>query len=212
MHLLIDDAPFPAPDTADEEGLVAIGGDLSTKRLLEAYPKGIFPWYDEGPICWYSPDPRFVLFPSDIRISKSMKQVVNRKQFRFTVNKAFDQVINSCKTINREGQEGTWINDDMLKAYLKMHDLGYAHSAEAWLGNELVGGLYGIRLGKVFFGESMFSKQSNASKFAFIKYVQQLHKEGVELIDCQVYTDHLASLGAMFISRKDFLYLLQQLT
>ncbi len=200
---------FPPTDQADEDGLLAIGGDLSTELLLEAYQQGIFPWYNEGdPICWYCPDPRFVLFPNQLIVSKSMRSILSQKRFRFTINKAFEQVIQQCKTIKRHDQEGTWITPAMEEAYIRMHQLGYAHSAEAWLGNKLVGGLYGIRLGHVFFGESMFSSEPNASKFAFIRYVQQLQKEQVQLIDCQVYTAHLESLGAVSISRNEFSRLL----
>ncbi|TSA43473.1 MAG: leucyl/phenylalanyl-tRNA--protein transferase [Chitinophagaceae bacterium] len=200
---------FPPTDQADEDGLLAIGGELSTELLLEAYQQGIFPWYNEGePICWYCPDPRFVLFPNQLIVSKSMRSILSQKRFRFTINKAFEQVIQQCKTIKRHDQEGTWITPAMEEAYIRMHQLGYAHSAEAWLGNKLVGGLYGIRLGHVFFGESMFSSEPNASKFAFIRYVQQLQKEQVQLIDCQVYTAHLESLGAVSISRNEFSRLL----
>lgn len=201
---------FPPVETAGEEGIVAIGGDLSTERLLLAYKNGIFPWYNEGePIIWWCPDPRFVLFPADVKISKSMQPVLRNGNFRFTINKAFEAVIQNCKTISRKEQDGTWITAPVQKAYTALHKLGYAHSAEAWVNGELAGGLYGIRLGNVFFGESMFSHKSNASKFAFIKYVQQLQKEGVVLIDCQVYTEHLESLGAVMIKRKDFIDLLQ---
>ena len=200
---------FPPIDQADEDGLLAIGGDLSTELLLEAYQQGIFPWYNEGdPICWYCPDPRFVLFPNQLIVSRSMRSILSQKRFRFTINKAFEQVIQQCKTIKRNDQEGTWITPAMEEAYIRMHQLGFAHSAEAWLGNKLVGGLYGIRLGHVFFGESMFSSEPNASKFAFIRYVQQLQKEQVQLIDCQVYTAHLESLGAVSISRNEFSRLL----
>ena len=190
---------------ADEDGLLAIGGDLDTDRLLLAYKSGIFPWYNEDePICWWSPDPRFVLFPALIKISNSMKTVLQNGSFRFTINKAFTKVIQQCKTVSRKGQAGTWISPAMQQAYIQLHELGYAHSAEAWQDGNLVGGLYGIRLGGIFFGESMFSSKSNASKFAFIKYVQSLHKENVKLIDCQLHTNHLQSMGARMIERKLF--------
>lgn len=212
VFLLTDDLIFPSPHLAEEDGLLAIGGDLSVERLLLAYQNGIFPWYSEGEeIMWWSPDPRFVLFPSEIKISKSMKQPLKRNAFDFTINKAFEQVIDNCKSIERNGQPGTWITNEMKAAYMNLHKLGYAHSAEVWKEGKLVGGLYGVRLGKVFFGESMFSKQSNASKYAFIKYVEQLKMEGVELIDCQVYTNHLESLGARMIERKYFLKIIKQL-
>lgn len=206
MYLLDEKIFFPPVETANEEGIVAIGGDLSPERLLLAYKSGIFPWYNEDePIIWWSPDPRFVLFPEKLRISKSMQTVLQNGKFRFTINRAFKEVMLQCKTITRKDQEGTWIHPATVDAYTKLHELGHAHSAEAWLDGELVGGLYGIRLGNIFFGESMFSKESNASKFAFIKYVQYLKKENVQLIDCQVYTAHLESLGAKMIPRKDFI-------
>ena len=202
---------FPPVEDADENGLLAIGGDLTPARLILAYRSGIFPWFNEAdPICWWSPDPRFVLYPSELKISKSMQQVVKKQTFQFSTNKAFKAVIHACSTTPRNGQDGTWITNEMQDAYLHMHQLGYAHSAEAWLNDELVGGLYGIRLGNVFFGESMFSHVSNASKFAFIQYVQMLQKENVQLIDCQLHTQHLESLGARMIPRKTFMQHLQQ--
>lgn len=203
---------FPPVEEADEDGLLGIGGDLSAARLLLAYRSGIFPWFNEAdPICWWSPDPRFVLFPAQLKISKSMQQVIKKQTFQFSTNKAFFEVIKACSTIPRIGQDGTWISNEMQEAYLHMHQLGYAHSAEAWVNKKLVGGLYGIRLGNVFFGESMFSNISNASKFAFIQYVQQLQKENVQLIDCQLHTNHLESLGATMIPRKTFIEILNQL-
>ena len=202
---------FPPVEDADENGLLAIGGDLTPARLILAYRSGIFPWFNEAdPICWWSPDPRFVLYPSQLKISKSMQQVVKKQTFQFSTNKAFKAVIHACSTTPRNGQDGTWITNEMQDAYLHMHQLGYAHSAEAWLNDELVGGLYGILLGNVFFGESMFSHVSNASKFAFIQYVQMLQKENVQLIDCQLHTQHLESLGATMIPRKTFMQHLQQ--
>jgi leucyl/phenylalanyl-tRNA--protein transferase len=209
MVVLNDKLIFPPVETATPEGIIAIGGDLSMERLLLAYRNGIFPWYSEGePIVWWSPDPRFVLFPEKIRVTKSMQSVLNNGSFRFTINRAFTKVLQNCKTIHRKEQEGTWITPAIEHAYTQLHEQGYAHSAEAWQNGELVGGLYGIRIGNVFFGESMFSKQSNASKFAFIHYVRQLQKENVMLIDCQVYTAHLESLGAGMISRNKFMGLL----
>lgn len=209
MYILSDQLFFPPVQTADEDGIVAIGGDLNTARLLLAYRSGIFPWYnEEEPIIWWSPDPRFVLFPEQLKVSKSMQSVLRNGKFRFTINRAFTQVIQQCKTVAREGQDGTWITPEVQTAYTKLHTLGHAHSAEAWMDGELVGGLYGIRIGDVFFGESMFSKASNASKFAFINYVKQLQREGVVLIDCQVYTEHLESLGAEMIDRQDFIEIL----
>lgn len=202
---------FPPPRLAEPDGLLAMGGDLSPERLLSAYRQGIFPWYEGEHILWWFPDPRFVLFPEDLKISKSVKPLLNRNEFDFTINKAFAEVIRSCQQIERSGQDGTWITHDVEKAYTKMHELGYAHSAEVWKDGELIGGLYGIRLGKVFFGESMFSKTSNASRYTFIRYVQQLRSEGVELIDCQVYTEYLESMGAAMIEGKDFSRLLEEL-
>ena len=211
MVLLNDKLLFPPVEMATEEGIVAIGGDLGVERLLLAYRSGIFPWYSEDePIVWWSPDPRFVLFPEKLRVTKSMQSVLNNATFRFTINRDFTAVLQNCKTITRKEQEGTWITPAVQNAYTHLHELGYAHSAEAWMNGELVGGLYGIRLGNVFFGESMFSKVSNASKFAFINYVRQLQKENVMLIDCQVYTAHLESLGAKMIARKKFIELLSQ--
>lgn len=202
---------FPPVNLAEPDGLLAIGGDLSPERLLIAYRNGIFPWYEGEHILWWSPDPRFVLFPDELKFSKSMKPLLNKNVFEFTTNKAFKQVIHHCKETIRPGQQGTWITDEVEKAFCKMHELGFAHSAEAWTNDELVGGLYGIKIGKVFFGESMFSNESNASRFAFIKYVQQLKKEGIELIDCQVYTEYLESFGARMIDRKEFIKLIKQL-
>lgn len=211
MHLLDQRIIFPPVHLADDDGLLAIGGDLSMERLLLAYRQGIFPWYNEGePICWWCPDPRFVLYPQELKISKSMRSVLRNHQFTFSTNTAFTNVIENCKTVNRKGQDGTWISPDVQKAYTMLHEKGYAHSAEAWMDGKLVGGLYGIRLGSIFFGESMFSHASNASKFAFIKYVQQLQEENVQLIDCQVYTEHLESLGAKMIGRESFIKLLRE--
>ena len=202
---------FPPTHLASREGLLAIGGDLSPERLLLAYRNGIFPWYEGEDILWWSPDPRFVLFPSEIKISKSVKPLLNRNAFDFTINKAFKDVIGRCKKIYRPGQEGTWITNEVEEAFIRMHQLGYAHSAEVWKNEELVGGVYGLKLGKVFFGESMFSDLSNASRFAFIRYTEHLKKEGVELIDCQVYTEYLESFGAKMIHGKEFKKLLHKL-
>jgi leucyl/phenylalanyl-tRNA---protein transferase len=209
MFLLNKELFFPPVDMADEDGLLAIGGDLSTERLLLAYRSGIFPWFNEDePICWWSPDPRFVLYPTELNVSSSMKTVLQNGKYRFTTNRAFEQVIQNCKTVSRHGQDGTWISAAMQKAYTTLHQLGYAHSAEAWQDGELIGGLYGIRLGNLFFGESMFSLKPNASKFAFINYVRQLQKENIQLIDCQLHTKHLESLGARMIPRELFTQML----
>ena len=211
MIILNADIKFPPVEAADENGILAVGGNLSTERLLLAYRSGIFPWYNEGePILWWCPDPRFVLFPNELKVSKSMQTVLNNGKFRFTINRAFERVIQQCKTAYRKEQDGTWISPAIENAYTQLHQLGHAHSAETWLNGELVGGLYGIRIGRMFFGESMFSKVSNASKFAFINYIQQLKKEGLALVDCQVYTAHLESLGARMITRERFMELLAE--
>jgi leucyl/phenylalanyl-tRNA---protein transferase len=211
LIVLDEELVFPPVSLAEPEGLLAIGGDLSKERLLLAYRSGIFPWYENGPILWWSPDPRFVLFPQELRVTKSMQQVIRKEKFEFSVDRDFSAVIAQCKTIPRKGQGGTWITEEVKKAYGILHQSGFAHSAEAWSDHELLGGLYGVRLGNVFFGESMFSKASNASKFAFIKYIGQLSQSGVELIDCQVYTEHLESLGARMIPRAEFMEHLNRL-
>jgi leucyl/phenylalanyl-tRNA--protein transferase len=202
---------FPPVEMADEDGLLAVGGDLSRERLVYAYRHGIFPWYENKYILWWCPDPRFVLFPTELKISSSMKQLLRKNHFEFSINRDFMAVINQCKSVSRKGQEGTWITDEMRNAFNDLHHAGFAHSAEVWLNGELAGGLYGIRMGNIFFGESMFSRYSNASKFAFIRYVEQLKKEGVMLIDCQVYTSHLESLGARMIPRNQFLEMVRTL-
>ncbi len=210
LHILDSRIWFPSVTDALEDGLLAIGGDLSTERLLMAYQQGIFPWYDGDVPLWWSPDPRFVLYPHKLRISKSMQQLLKQQKFHFTINAAFEQVVKQCMLVKRPGQDGTWINEDVIKAYTTLHYKGFAHSAEVWLNDELVGGLYGVRLGSLFFGESMFSLVSNASKYAFISYVQQLIHEGVVLVDCQVYTQHLESLGAEMMSRSEFIKVLKK--
>ena len=211
MFLLTDELVFPPVSTAESDGLLAIGGNLSPERLLLAYRQGIFPWYNETEmIQWWCPNPRFVLLPQNLKVSKSMQTVLNNGSYRFTINKAFKKVITQCKTITRKEQDGTWIQQEIIDAYTQLHAQGYAVSAEAWKDGELVGGLYGIRMGNIFFGESMFSTQSNASKFAFINFVQYLQKQNIKLIDCQVYTAHLESLGAKMISREDFCEILKR--
>jgi leucyl/phenylalanyl-tRNA--protein transferase len=210
LHALNHTLWFPQVEDALEDGLLAMGGDVSVERLILAYRQGIFPWYDGDIPLWWSPDPRFVLFPEKLKISKSMQALLRKNTFRFTTNTAFAQVIRSCKELQRKGQDGTWITDELETSVNQLHQLGIAHSAEAWLGNELVGGLYGMRMGKLFFGESMFSKTSNASKFAFIKYTQQLQNENVYLLDCQVHTEHLESLGAEMIARAEFMRAIDQ--
>ena len=208
MFFLGKHITFPPVDFADEEGLLALGGDLSVDRLVYAYQQGIFPWYNEGqPILWFCPDPRMVLFPEELKVSKSMKQILKSNIFKVTFNQDFRAVIENCSTIYRPGQNGTWITDEMKEAYTALHNLNIALSVEVWQDEELVGGLYGVWLKdkQVFCGESMFTKVSNASKFGFITMVHKLSELGVKLIDCQIYTDHLASLGAREISRKEFL-------
>ena len=206
IHVLDDDLWFPAVEDARDDGLLAIGGDLGAERLLLAYSNGIFPWFNEDePPLWWSPDPRFVLFPEELKVSKSMQRLIKQGRFEFRIDTAFEAVITNCSKAPREGQDGTWISHEVIAAYTALHRLGYAHSAEAWRDGELVGGLYGVLLGKVFFGESMFSMESNASKFAFINWVEVLKGYGVVLIDCQVFTEHLESLGALMVSRAGFI-------
>ena len=204
MKILSNKIEFPSVEEASKDGLLAIGGDLNSKRLILAYKSGIFPWFEEGqPILWWSPDPRFVLFPGKLKVSKSMKQILKKINLRVTRNKAFESVIDSCSDARRSGQTGTWITKDMKQAYMELHNLGYAISIEVWDENELVGGLYGIDIGnKIFCGESMFTKVSNASKIGFITFIQE---SNYKLIDCQVFTEHLESLGAENISRNEFI-------
>lgn len=200
------EAPFPNVNQAEKEpnGLLAVGGDLSPDRLLRAYRHGIFPWYSEGqPILWWSPDPRTVLFPDHLRISRSLRKTLRKQQFSVSMNMCFDKVIHACSA-PRAHEEGTWITPEMMSAYHRLHELGHAHSIEAWQGAELVGGLYGIALGKVFFGESMFSRVTDASKVALSFLVSRLREWGFQLIDCQIYSEHLISLGAEEISRQQF--------
>mgnify|MGYP000237492548 FL=1 len=210
MYFLTQELYFPSVETASPEGIVAVGGDLSPERLVLAYNSGIFPWFeDDEPILWWSPPERMVLFFEDLKISKSMRNVINQKKFKVTFNTAFREVILNCKKIARKDQPGTWITDDMVEAYCNLHKLGIAKSVEVWENEELIGGLYGIDLGHVFCGESMFSKVSNASKMAFIALAKQLEMANYRLLDCQVYNDHLASLGCVEIDREDFLMVLK---
>ncbi len=210
MQILSSKLVFPDVSEASEDGLLAIGGDLSTARLILAYKNGIFPWFNEGdPIIWYAPLDRMVLFPKEIKISKSMRQILRKNTFKVTFNQDFKSVIRHCKTVYREGQGGTWITDEMEQAYIKLNELGVAKSVEVWLDDKLVGGLYGMDLQTqnipVFCGESMFSLVSNASKVAFIALAKKLEKEHYKIIDCQVYNNHLASLGAREIPRNEFM-------
>ena len=203
---------FPPLHKADEEGLLLIGGTVTAERVLEAYPKGIFPWFNEDELpLWWSPDPRFVLFPKELHVSRSMQKLLRKGTFDFRVNTAFETVIQACASVPRAGQDGTWITPEMIAVYTTLHHRGFAFSAECWQDGELVGGMYGLRIGNVFFGESMFSIKANASKFAFINWVEELQQKGVNLIDCQVYTPHVESLGARTIPRNLFASLLREL-
>ena len=208
MHFLNHKIEFPHASEASSDGLLAIGGDLSSERIIHAYINGIFPWFeDEEPILWWSPDPRFVIFPNELKVSKSMKQLFKKNAFKVTKNKNFEAVIAMCAEAKREGQRGTWITDSMRKAYIDLHKLGYAISVEVWQNEVLVGGLYGLDLGNnVFCGESMFSIVSNASKYGFIDFI---NNSDYKLIDCQLHTNHLESLGGKNIPRQEFLKHLQ---
>jgi leucyl/phenylalanyl-tRNA---protein transferase len=200
---------FPDPEkVSSPEGIIAAGGDMTPEWLLLAYKKGIFPWYNKGhePILWWSPDPRMVLFPTELKVAKSMRPLFNQKKFTVTYNQCFEQVMLSCKETSRRGQfSPSWINEDMIAAYSVLNQRGFAHSVEVWEGDKLVGGLYGISWGRIFFGESMFAHVSNASKFGFISFVQKLTELGFQLIDCQQETAHLTSLGGRIVSRSEFL-------
>lgn len=208
MYFLTKELWFPDPTETSKDGVLAIGGDLSPERLILAYRNGIFPWFnDNEPIIWWSPTKRMVLFPENLKISKSMRSVINKDTFRYTINQSFEDVILNCAKIKRKHEEGTWITNPMIKAYTELHDLGHAHSVETWQGDELVGGLYGIYLKDkgIFCGESMFTKVSNASKFAFIHMIRHYNAKGLKLVDCQMHTSHLESLGAKLIPRHKFL-------
>lgn len=210
LYFLNNRLEFPPVDTASEDGLLAVGGDLSPERLLLAYKNGIFPWFnDDSLILWWTPDPRMVLFPQKVKVSKSMRKVIRDEVFVLTQNTCFDQVVDYCAQVRRKGQDGTWITPEMKTAYMDLFKKGHAKSYEVWENGDLVGGLYGIDLGHVFCGESMFSLRANASKFAFIKMAQELGERGYRTIDCQVHTDHLESMGAELIPRKEFVELLQ---
>ncbi len=209
IYLLDDQLNFP-PIEGAEDGIVAIGGDLSSERLLLAYQCGIFPWYSEvEPIIWHSPDPRFILLLEDLHISKSMRRVLNSNNFSVTFDTNFFSVIKQCAAIKRKEQDGTWITSEMIEAYVELHKLGYAHSVEVWKNDKIIGGLYGVSLGKVFFAESMFHTESNASKFALIKLVELLKQKEFHFIDSQVYNEHVATLGMKNIPRNKFIELLK---
>ncbi|MCK5204815.1 MAG: leucyl/phenylalanyl-tRNA--protein transferase [Desulfobacterales bacterium] len=206
VYLLSDNLIFPSPQLAPQEGLLAVGGDLSQERLLLAYRMGIFPWYSKDePIMWWSPDPRLVLYPSELKVSKSLKKTIKKRLFQVTVDQAFESVIKACAQSRTRMQEGTWIVNDMIAAYCNLHESGLAHSVETWQAGKLTGGLYGVSLGKCFFGESMFTRTSNASKVAFVALVEHLKALNFNLIDCQVTTAHLLSFGAREIPRTRFL-------
>ena len=210
MYFLTHELFFPVVDEANSDGILAIGGDLSPERLLLAYKSGIFPWFEEGePLFWWSPNPRMVLFLDELVVSKSMRNLLNRNIFTVTFNQNFREVISNCQKIKREGQNGTWITNDMIEAYCKLNELGIAKSVEVWQNQELVGGLYGVDLGHIFCGESMFSKVSNASKVAFIALVNQLKIANYKVLDCQVYNEHLESLGCREIHRSQFIEILK---
>ena len=206
IYQLDDEIWFPRPDMAHEEGILAVGGDLRPERLLTAYYNGIFPWYsNDEPIMWWSPDPRMVLWPDQLKVSKSMRKLLRDEAFHVTMDTHFEEVIQACAHQPRQGQAGTWITSDMQQAYVHLHQLGYAHSVEVWQNDKLVGGLYGVMVGSIFCGESMFARVSNASKYGFITLVKALQQAGCTMIDCQTHTDHLASLGAQEIPRSSFL-------
>jgi leucyl/phenylalanyl-tRNA---protein transferase len=206
VYLLTDDLIFPPVHLATQEGLLAVGGDLSPERLLLAYQSGIFPWYsDDEPILWWSPDPRLVLYPEELKISRTLRKTIRSGRFRVTMDPSFPQVIQSCGSIRVKNGQGTWITAEMEKAYIRLHRMGYAHSVEIWHRNDLVGGLYGISLGRCFFGESMFSTMNDTSKFALVTLTNFIKKNNFDFIDCQMPTDHLIRLGAREISRDDYL-------
>jgi leucyl/phenylalanyl-tRNA--protein transferase len=211
VYQLSEDLAFPSPHLASKEGLLAVGGDLSRSRLLLAYSLGIFPWYSDGePILWWSPDPRLVLYPDELKITRSLTKVIKKGAFTLTIDRAFDRVINECARVPREKQRGTWIVAEMVEAYCRLHASGFAHSVEAWVDNRLAGGLYGVSLGRCFFGESMFTLVSNASKVAFVALVQYLQALNFTLIDCQISTGHLIRFGAREISRTRYLRELEE--
>jgi leucyl/phenylalanyl-tRNA--protein transferase len=207
-----DHYPFPDPRKADAEGLVAYGGDLNPQRVLAAYAQGIFPWpYDaKTPLLWFSPDPRMVLRPSELHVSKSLQKTIDKHVFDVKYDTAFAEVIRHCATVRRPGQRGTWITDEMIRAYTKLHEMGYAHSAEAWSEGKLAGGIYGVSLGAAFFGESMFARQPNASKVAFVHLVRKIQAWDFHFLDCQIYTEHLARFGATPWPRTRFLKALEK--
>ena len=209
IYMLSEELSFPSPEDADGEGLLAVGGDLRPERLVLAYSLGIFPWYSDGdPLMWWSPDPRMVIRPGEFRPSTSLRRFGGKSGIRLSMDEAFEAVVRNCARVPRHGQDGTWITDAMIQAYIELHRSGVGHSVECWEGDRLVGGLYGLSLGDCFFGESMFSKRSNVSKLAFWALMRHCKSVGIELVDCQLHNDHLERLGAYPISRTDFLALL----
>jgi leucyl/phenylalanyl-tRNA--protein transferase len=211
VFLLSDTIEFPPPHLASEDGLLAVGGDLSQKRLLLAYRMGIFPWFSNNePILWWSPDPRLVLYPHEIKISKTLKKIIKKEVFKVTMDLAFNEVINQCAQVRMKKNQGTWIIEDIIEAYCQLHESGFAHSVEVWRQGELAGGLYGVSLGKCFFGESMFTLVSNASNVGLVKFVEHLKELSFDMIDCQVTTEHLIRFGAREITRTLFLKQLEK--
>jgi leucyl/phenylalanyl-tRNA--protein transferase len=205
LDQIVQALPFPAPESSDETGLLAYGGDLGPERLLSAYAQGAFPWYESDPILWFSPDPRLLLRPEELRVSRSLAKTLRSDRFELRFDSAFEQVIRHCAQVPRPGQPGTWINPDMIDAYCRLHELGFAHSVESWESGELAGALYGVSLGSAFFGESMFSLRPDASKVALVHLAHRLVEWRFEFIDCQVHSDHLERFGARLWPRKDFL-------
>lgn len=211
IYRLTKELIFPNPELSEENGLLAVGGDLSLERLILAYCNGIFPWFNEGePILWWCPKPRFIIIPEELKISKSMKKIIKKEVFKVTFNNDFEGVISNCKSIREDNGEGTWISDDMKNAYTNLFNNGYGISVESYIEDELVGGLYGVKIGKCFFGESMFSKVSNGSKIALIALAEKLKSEGFIFIDCQMHTNHLESMGGRFVDWSTFKELLNK--
>ena len=211
IYNLIEEPVFPSAELADKEGLLAVGGDLKPQRLLNAYASGIFPWYSKGqPILWWSPDPRMILFPDKFRRHKNLRRIIDKEIFTFSFDQEFVKVITHCSTVNRQNQDSTWITEEMKEAYINLHKNGYAHSVETYSDGKLVGGLYGVSVGRMFFGESMFHLKSDASKVALWHLVDFCIKNGIQIIDVQQNTSHLKSMGAELISRKNFLTLLKE--
>ena len=205
LQRIVDAAPFPDPSEADLHGLLAYGGDVSPERLVSAYARGIFPWYEEDPILWFSPDPRMLLLPGDLYVNRTLAKNLRRGRYEVRVDTAFEDVIRLCSQVPRRGQDGTWITDELRAGFVRLHELGFAHSFESWQGGQLVGGIYGLSLGAAFFGESMFATRSDASKVAFVSLVRQIGAWGFHFLDCQVHTPNTEALGATEWPREEFL-------